>query len=356
MRISSSALLRMSILLAVQTGSSSAFTRQLVTRNLSACSAFSASCRLLQGKTRHVGALKVTADDETSDSPRTTSMDFAVDPKDEEARLLTSRLGLDEKKHKKLVELASLVVEWNKAINLISRKDCTESVVFGRHIIPSLAVGALPDNLFSEGKKVVDVGTGGGFPGLPLAIAYPETDFLLVDSVGKKLTAVKAMAEDLGLDNVMTHHGRAEEIVDDVLEGSRHRGAYDVCVGRSVAALPKFCFWISDLLKEKNEGKLLYIIGGEMQENIITRAESDTAIEDLLDYSGASDKRILVFGQKAVSTIAAESGEAKEKRGTRANKGNSRKTNKKAKGAWTKRDNSKPKQRGYEGFKRVEVN
>mmetsp|Transcript_11423 Transcript_11423/g.17689 ORF Transcript_11423/g.17689 Transcript_11423/m.17689 type:complete len:371 (+) Transcript_11423:68-1180(+) len=315
------------------------------------------SCRFLQTQERSKRGSHLRVSASSDNEQRTTSMDFAIDPhSDEEARLLTTKLGLNDQQHEKLVQLSSLVVEWNDSINLISRKDCTESVVFGRHIMPSLAVGVVPlpdDQEFASAQKVVDVGTGGGFPGLPLAIAYPDTNFLLVDSVGKKLTAVQAMADELGLQNVKTHHGRAEELVDDVVEGSSHKGAYDICLGRSVAALPKFCFWISDLLQK--EGQLLYIIGGPIDESVESKLTSENSIDDLLEYEGASDKRVLVFGQKAVAFISAESGEVKQKRGSRNSK-NKRSRNKKVKGAWAKKDNSAPKQRGYEGFKRFEIN
>jgi len=388
MRISSLALFRVSFVCLAAKRSCSSFNlnspRQLVVshqRNSFAvqpCHSSSAFCqtttrtisRWLQSSSTRSSNLKPSSQlrstSNSDNAQRTTSMDFAIDPhNDEEARLLTSKLGLNDKQHEKLVQLSSLVVEWNDSINLISRKDCTESVVFGRHIMPSLAVGAVPlpeDKDFASAEKVVDVGTGGGFPGLPLAIAYPDTNFLLVDSVGKKLSAVQSMAEELGLPNVRTHHGRAEELVDDILEGSRHKGAYDICLGRSVAALPKFCFWISDLLKPENKGQLLYIIGGPIDDNVESKLTSESLIDDLLEYQGASDKRVLVFGQKAVSSIAAESGEIKQKRGSR-NKSNRNKkrqgnnnSNKKAKGSWAKKDNSTPKQRGYDDFKRFEVN
>ena len=196
--------------------------------------------------------------------------------------------------------------------------------------------------------KVIDVGTGGGFPGLPLAIVYPEAEFMLVDSVGKKLKAVEEMARELDLTNVRIHHGRAEEMTDDILEGSRHRGAYDVCLGRSVAALPKFCFWISELIKPES-GRLVYIIGGDIEDALLAQVESDVAIDNVLAQDGASDKRILTFNQEAVARIAAASGEVKRKRGKP--KAKVVRNKQKAKGQWKKREN-KPKQRGFDDFQR----
>ncbi len=227
-----------------------------------------------------------------------SSVNFAMDPESSEAREITARLGISEEQHKQLSQLASLVVEWNERINLVSRRDCNVEIVFGRHVLPSIALMAAIDQDWNE-LKVIDVGTGGGFPGLPLAIVYPEAEFMLVDSVGKKLKAVEEMARELDLRNLRIHHGRAEEMTDDILEGSRHRGAYDVCLGRSVAALPKFCFWISELIKPES-GRLVYIIGGDIADNLIAQVESDVTIDHVLAQDGASDKRILTFDQKAV--------------------------------------------------------
>jgi len=275
-----------------------------------------------------------------------SSINFAMDPDSDEAKAVTSRLGLTEQQHKQLSQLASLVVDWNERINLVSRRDCNVEVVFGRHILPSIALASTNEEWAD--KKVIDVGTGGGFPGLPLAIAYPDTQFMLVDSVGKKLKAVEEMSNELDLINVRVHHGRAEEMVDDILEGSRHEGAYDVCVGRSVAALPKFCFWINELIKPES-GRLVYIIGGDIEDSLLSQADSHVAIDNVLEQDGASDKRILIFDQEAVASIAAASGEVKRKRGKP--KAKVERTGKKAKGQWTKRD-IKPKKRGYDDFKR----
>lgn len=288
------------------------------------------------------------------DAASSTSIDFAMDPYSEEAvDIVTNKLGLTEQQHSQLAKLATLIVEWNENINLISRRDCSVEVVFGRHILPSLAMLQMEDHGLQG--RVVDVGTGGGFPGLPLAIALPEVDFLLVDSVGKKLKVVDEVADSLALDNIFTHHGRAEEMVEDVLTGRKHRHAYDVCVGRSVASIPKFCFWVQDLIKTANEdggaGRLMYIIGGEIESDVLAKTVADVTIEELLDQTGASDKRILVFPQEEVQAIANDSGEVKIKRGTR-NKNKGKRKNRQAKGAWAKRDSDVPKQRGYDNFKR----
>ena len=292
-----------------------------------------------------------------------TSMDFAMDPDSDEARRITESLGISEDQHEKLSQLSHLVVEWNERLNLISRKDCNLEVVFGRHVLPSIALKGLPQfNELSESPKIVDVGTGGGFPGLPLSIIFPEAEFLLVDSVGKKLKAIDDMASELGLDNIQTHHGRAEQIADDPIIGRIHKRKYDICVGRSVTAMPRFCFWIQDLLKQ-GTGKLVYIIGGEVEESVQMRLEDDLLIDDLLDCEGASEKRTLVLSSSDVISVAKTSGEKKvvvktNKRssgGKKPRQSDEGKWNK-SKGGWAQRNNAEKKERGYSSFKRYEVN
>lgn len=305
--------------------------------------------------------------EEISSEEISSSMNFAMDPDSQEARSITEALGVTPEQHETLSKHAELIVEWNERLNLISRKDCTKDVVFGRHTLPSLALAALPDfpvKASDGGKtkaKIVDVGTGGGFPGVPLAIMYPDSEFLLVDSVGKKLKAIDAMVAELQLDNVSTHHGRVEEIVDDPIKGRKQKNSFDICVGRSVTAMPKFCFWIKDLLKKKegDEGRLVYIIGGKVEESVTSRLEANVSIDELLQYDGASDKRTLILSASNVIEVAKESGEKREIRG----ESNKKKNNKKprsnsegdwndSKGGWAKKNNSARKQRGYENFKR----
>jgi 16S rRNA (guanine527-N7)-methyltransferase len=317
-------------------------------------------------------SIMALADDEIEDSSSSlsssssSSSNFALSAVSETAhRIVRENLGLSSEQFQQLAKLAVLVDDWNSKINLISRVDCSPDVVYGRHILPSLAPLALLSSQqnkdsggvleLSPGQKVCDVGTGGGFPGLPLAIARPDVDFLLVDSVGKKITAVQDMADQLGLTNVKTHHGRAESI----------SGKFSWVVGRSVSALPTYCFWIHHLL-EKNNGRLVYLIGGEIDEDILDEAILDEEIEDLLDVPDISDKRVLVFPKTAVDLLAEVSGEILKvpKRGGGGSRpggrkngkpnGNKRKKTDDAKGQWTKRDSSAAKQRGYSDFKRFD--
>jgi len=296
-----------------------------------------------------------------------SSLNFAISPTSETAsRIVRDNLGLSAEQFQQLAKLAVLVDDWNSKINLISRKDCSPDVVFGRHVLPSLAPLALLSSAqnnnelleLSPGGKVCDVGTGGGFPGLPLAIACPQVDFLLIDSVGKKITAVQNMADELGLTNVKTYHGRAESV----------SGKFSWVVGRSVSALPTYCFWIHHLL-EKKRGRLVYLIGGDIDEDILEEAILDEEIQNLLSSPDISDKRVLVFPKPAVDLLAEVSGEVLKvpKRGGAGNGtdgnpsvingkpiGQRRKKRADAKGQWKKRDSSIAKQRGYSNFKRFD--
>jgi 16S rRNA (guanine527-N7)-methyltransferase len=133
--------------------------------------------------------------------------------------------------------LQDLYTEWNAKINVISRKDI--SSLYERHILHSLAIAAAFE--FTPGMDIIDIGTGGGFPGIPLAIFFPETRFHLVDSIGKKIKVVEAVAEAAGLTNVTTQHGRAEEI-----KGRK----FDVAVSRAVAPLETLWTWARPLLRK----------------------------------------------------------------------------------------------------------
>ena len=301
----------------------------------------------------------------------------SLDPYSEAARaLIVDDLGLSDQMYKQLVQLSELVTEWNEKINLVSRKDCNPSTVFGRHILPCVAVVAATTataaaaatataasetveddkdnnskNPLSTAKTAIDVGTGGGFPGLPLAILYPEIDFVLLDSVGKKLTAVQAMADALHLKNVQVHHGRAED----------YERLFDVATGRSVSAIPQFCAWMHHLL-EPQTGHLLYWIGGDVTDDLLNKTCSQTVIQDVLPPTTVtSDKRILVFPATAVSQIARESGIKVQRQSQQPlhkqrtnNKPRKPVGKKKSRGAWTRKNHRRdePRDRGYSNFQR----
>ncbi|MBS1664691.1 MAG: 16S rRNA (guanine(527)-N(7))-methyltransferase RsmG [Bacteroidetes bacterium] len=136
-----------------------------------------------------------------------------------------------------LTALEGLYKEWNTKINVISRKDIDS--LYEKHVLHSLAIAAAFD--FQPGMEVIDIGTGGGFPGVPLAIFFPETRFHLVDSIGKKLKVIEAVKEGAGISNITTQHSRAEEI--------KNR-KFHVAVSRAVAPLKELWTWAHPLLRK----------------------------------------------------------------------------------------------------------
>ncbi|WP_298732049.1 16S rRNA (guanine(527)-N(7))-methyltransferase RsmG [uncultured Chitinophaga sp.] len=168
-----------------------------------------------------------------------------------------------------LQALDALYREWNEKINVISRKDIDS--LYEKHVLHSLAIAAavvLPDNL-----QVLDLGTGGGFPGIPLAILFPEVKFHLVDSIGKKIKVVQAVAEGLGLQNVTTAHSRVEDI--------KNR-KFDLVVSRAVAPLGDLWRWSRPLLKKGPEGRpggLICLKGGDLTQEISESGCRPTMVE-----------------------------------------------------------------------------
>ena len=143
-----------------------------------------------------------------------------------------------EEQVKQWEKLGPLYQEWNEKINVISRKDMEG--LYEKHVLHSLSIAAAFD--FVKGMEILDLGTGGGFPGIPLAVFFPEVKFHLVDSIGKKLKVVNAVADGIGLKNVTTQHSRAEEI----------RGrTFDMVVSRAVAPLGELWRWTKPLLTKK---------------------------------------------------------------------------------------------------------
>lgn len=158
----------------------------------------------------------------------------------------------------KFDQLYDLYSFWNAQINVISRKDIEE--LYERHILHSLGIAKFCT--FKPGEKVLDVGTGGGFPGIPLAILFPETQFHLVDSIGKKIKVVNEVATALGLSNVKASHLRAEQVTDK----------YDFVVSRAVTRLIDFYPWVAGKFNKESKNAIangiLYLKGGELTEEI----------------------------------------------------------------------------------------
>lgn len=165
---------------------------------------------------------------------------------------------LTEKQREQFEQLESVYTEWNEKINVISRKDM--DALYKKHVLHSLGIAKIMP--FAAGTKVLDIGTGGGFPGIPLAILFPEVEFLLVDSIGKKITVVNAVIEALGLKNVRTVRGRAEKIKEK----------FHFIVSRAVTQMPEFLRWTKgkfekEQMNAKHNG-VLYLKGGDLAEEL----------------------------------------------------------------------------------------
>lgn len=165
---------------------------------------------------------------------------------------------LTETQVQQFTQLESLYKEWNAQINVISRKDIDELYI--RHVLHSLGIAKVQP--FAAKSRVLDVGTGGGFPGIPLAILFPETTFLLVDSIGKKIKVVNGVAQAIGLTNLTAEHMRAEKV----------KGEFDFIVSRAVTAMPDFMKWVKKKCAKKQRHELkngiLYLKGGDLTEEL----------------------------------------------------------------------------------------
>ena len=155
-------------------------------------------------------------------------------------------------------KLQSLYEDWNAKINVISRKDIDE--LYTRHVLHSLGIAKIIE--FRPGSRIMDVGTGGGFPGIPLAILFPEVDFYLIDVIAKKIKVVNEVASGLGLKNVKAEQKRAELVKQE----------FDFIVSRAVTNMPNFVSWVDDKVSKKQNHELangiLYLKGGDLTEEL----------------------------------------------------------------------------------------
>lgn len=181
--------------------------------------------------------------------------------------------GLSEQQVARFDQLYALYSFWNAQINVISRKDIDE--LYERHILHSLGIAKFIN--FTAGTKVLDVGTGGGFPGIPLAILFPDVQFHLVDSIGKKIKVVTEVAAALGLTNVKASHLRAEQVTDK----------YDFVVSRAVTRLIDFYPWVKGKFSKESKNAIpngiLYLKGGDLKEEI-TESRLKAELYPLSDY------------------------------------------------------------------------
>lgn len=169
-------------------------------------------------------------------------------------------------------QLDSLYHDWNEKINVISRKDI--DALYTKHVLHSLGIAKIQS--FEPGTYVLDVGTGGGFPGIPLAILFPETRFYLIDVIAKKIKVVQAVADALGLKNVKAEQIRAENV----------KGDFDFIVSRAVTNMPDFVSWIKTKIKKQHKHELkngiLYLKGGDLTEELA--AFPKATLYDLADF------------------------------------------------------------------------
>ena len=166
--------------------------------------------------------------------------------------------NLTENQQLQFAKLQDLYEDWNSKINVISRKDIDE--LYTRHVLHSLGIAKIID--FQPGAQIMDVGTGGGFPGIPLAILFPEVDFYLIDVIAKKIRVVNEVASALGLTNVKAAQMRAENVKQD----------FDFIVSRAVTNMPDFVSWVKDKIKKTQRHELangiLYLKGGDLTEEL----------------------------------------------------------------------------------------
>jgi len=180
---------------------------------------------------------------------------------------------LTEVQRKQFSQLGDLYKEWNEKINVVSRKDIEN--IYTNHVLHSLGIAKVMS--FNKGAQVMDVGTGGGFPGIPLAILFPDTEFFLVDSIGKKITVVKEVAGALGLKNVKAEQIRAEQV----------NQKFDFIVSRAVTRMKEFYGWVRNSVKQKSLHKLdngiLYLKGGDLDEEL-NELKKPYSLYELPDY------------------------------------------------------------------------
>ncbi len=179
---------------------------------------------------------------------------------------------LTDNQRNHFIALEHLYQDWNLKINVVSRKDIDE--LYLRHVLHSLGIAKVIQ--FKAGTSVLDVGTGGGFPGIPLAILFPEVSFTLVDAIGKKIKVVEEVVTGLGLTNVKCKHMRVEEL----------NMQFDFVVSRAVAAMPTFVHWVKDRIKKKSvqeqRNGIFYLKGGDLEEEL--KEYRTVKIFNLSDY------------------------------------------------------------------------
>lgn len=191
--------------------------------------------------------------------------------------------NLSDKQRSQFAALGSIYPEWNEKINVISRNDIDE--LYTRHILHSLAIAKF--NLLDNSKNIIDVGTGGGFPGIPLAIMYPEKQFTLIDSIGKKISVVQDVIEKIGLTNAT-----AQKINSNDLHQK-----FDTIVSRAVTAFPNFVKQTHKLLEKSLTSSIIYLKGGDFEEEIAPFRKHITLynIPDVFEEEFFETKKVIKY-------------------------------------------------------------
>ena len=190
---------------------------------------------------------------------------------------------LTEKQIKQFADLQHLYGHWNAQINVISRKNM--DTLYTNHILHSLAIAKVIQ--FEKGTKILDIGTGGGFPGIPLAILFPKVDFLLVDSIGKKIKVVNEVSNAIGLTNIRTLHERAENIKE----------TFDFVVSRAVINMTDFKRWVKGKFNNTHNNTLnngiLYLKGGDLSDELRGMSHTKHEIADLFEEEFFETKKVI---------------------------------------------------------------
>tara|TARA_B100000902_G_scaffold72396_1_gene77721 strand:- start:37134 stop:37751 length:618 start_codon:yes stop_codon:yes gene_type:complete len=191
--------------------------------------------------------------------------------------------SLTDAQNQQFLQLSSLYEKWNAKINVISRKDISK--LYTNHILHSLAIAKVIQ--FKEGTKVLDLGTGGGFPGIPLAIFFPETDFILLDSIGKKIKVVNEISNALRLENVQTLNDRAENLEEK----------FDFIVSRAVANISEFRKWVHGRFNKKSKNMMgngiIYLKGGDITAEFQGISCREYNISDFFEESYFKTKKVV---------------------------------------------------------------
>jgi len=196
---------------------------------------------------------------------------------------------LDDNQIKQFEKISKVYKDWNQKINVVSRKDIDE--IYIRHVLHSMGIAKI--QAFLPGSKVLDVGTGGGFPGIPLAILFPETEFNLVDSIGKKIKVVEEVVEELGLQNVKAINDRVENI----------SGEFDFIVSRAVAVMPSFVHWVKGKIAKRSlherKNGILYLKGGDLSDELeLYRTVEVFELSDIFEEEFFDTKKVVYLPMK----------------------------------------------------------